>query len=370
MDRSTRWFFAVPVVLAPVAAWAGDGEVSTFDRIITVVSSVIVPLLIALLGHHLGEKRTRQEDEKVRAKSVIFIPPPPPQPKTALNWLAEIGNVAAPTSQLVAPSESRRTWMPLLVAGILVGCGAITGIVVSRLVAINDQPRPVTVAHVTPPVTGELINMFSDHGDHFVRAGSANGLTAGATIQVYDARRAWIGEGKVVELFESLAHVRVDRAGPAAVPAFATFKGGNKAEPAPAKVPVLAPPTKRAANLTPPIPSPQTTARAPAPTPAPTQVQDPALAPKGIFRGEASIASFGPSKRITLYNTGTIAWTNCDLSLPNDSHYQMERMAAGASDGISLMRFKSNGPDREVPPTWLNVKCTEGTARLTMIVKE
>ena len=326
--------------LAPRIASA-DGSPSAVDRIITIISSVVVPILLALVGHWLGAARTRKEEEKVRAKSVYL---PPPQPKTVLNWLAEVGNVAAPTSQLIAPSSGRRAWMPIAVTGALIGIGVITGVLVARLVASKD-PAPVA-APAAAAVPGVSFKMFLDRGDHFVRAGTAEGLAVGTAIKVLDAGGAVTGQGLVVEVWEHVARVSVDPVPAAGAVLHASFVPNA---PVAAAVPKPTPPAVKA-------PKPVTG----------TAVAAPALAAAAGLRGVVSIGGFGPAKRLTITNTGTTNWTRCELRLPTNKRYLLDSLAAGAVDGVMLIKFAQDGVEHDAELTWVNVTCAEGTARINV----
>jgi hypothetical protein len=92
-------------------------------------------------------------------------------------------------------------------------------------------------------------------------------------------------------------------------------------------------------------------AEAPAPAPA-------ASAPKGpALQSRAERNALG---RITIYNDGKADWTECQLRLPDQSHYQLGLLAAGNHDGVMSIKFTKNP---EPPLDHVVVHCDEGQTR-------
>jgi hypothetical protein len=92
----------------------------------------------------------------------------------------------------------------------------------------------------------------------------------------------------------------------------------------------------------------------------------PGAAPAAL-KGDASMGGFGPARRIWVQNNGSGTWSSCDLRLPNNKRYRMTApLGPGQGDGIMLMKFVQDGVEHDVDLTWLDVKCNEGSVRLTL----
>jgi serine/threonine-protein kinase len=221
-------------------------------------------------------------------------------------------------------------------------------------------PPPEPVKAETPPaepapsyelVTVEKVyEVIEDQGAHLLRAGSADGVDMGIEVQMVgpaqaDGRRPMYGTALVVELRgERLARLRPDKAPPAGGAVFASFTPEPSKEPEKPRTATAQRPPKRN------TPSGAKTPAEPAAPPPPPPLQ-----------GRAEIGGFG--KRLTVYNRGSFPWTKCELRLPSNQRYMLDRLKAGDQEGIMLFKFKQDGVARDLPNESVTVTCAEGTGK-------
>ena len=205
--------------------------------------------------------------------------------------------------------------------------------------------------------------VFTDHGQLFVREGERAGLRVGTVVELFDARGMGLGRARVSETYEALAKLEADP-GQAKVARRARF--GLISEP-PLVGAEGAVVTQR--------PTPEQLDREPTPPPDAPPVQGDVVAERaevgpsldggaagGLF-GEASVAGLGPMKRITVYNRSKLDWHRCEVRLPNNRRFKLGNLQAESSEGILWFRFEADGEERDVPLDSVTVRCSEGAGR-------
>lgn len=195
--------------------------------------------------------------------------------------------------------------------------------------------------HANPNV----VDMFVDKGDTFIKAGKKQGLKVGSDVTVLgdrigdtDEYRS-AGTATVMEVFDSISrvalddeakkhkeakHVRIGSAGGSGGSKGAAKGSTTKAEPAAA------------------------------------------AEEGGGLKGTAKIIGFGPARQITVHNNGTTNWSNCELRLPTNKRYMMAALKAGDQESIVLPRFSQDGVELDKPLDHLMVKCDQGSASFPM----
>lgn len=197
--------------------------------------------------------------------------------------------------------------------------GAIVALVLVGLVAAPVPALAQDAAREGP----KLVDIFVDRGDTFIRAGTAQGLKVGDSVPILGAKigdteeRRVVGSAAVLEVWKTIARVNLDAA--------ARGAEGEKfaqvgAEPA------------RSTGL----------------------------------RGRASASGVAKLRRITIYNDSGTTWRNCDVRLPNNKRYVLSQLAPRSSEGIMLFRFNQDGVERDLPTTYVDVKCSNGEARFPL----
>ncbi len=200
--------------------------------------------------------------------------------------------------------------------------GVAGAIAALAMVSLFAMPQPA-LAQDAAKDGPRLVDLFVDRGDTFIRAGSAQGLKVGDSVPILGAKignteeRRVIGSAAVLEVWKTIARVNLD--------AGAKGAEGEKfaqvgAEPA------------RATGL----------------------------------RGRASASGVAKLRRITIYNDSGSTWRNCDVRLPNNKRYVLSQLAPRSSEGIMLFRFNQDGVERDVPTTYVDVKCSNGEARFPL----
>ncbi|HZI09493.1 MAG TPA: hypothetical protein VE153_03820, partial [Myxococcus sp.] len=216
-----------------------------------------------------------------------------------------------------------------------------------------EEPAP-TYERVT---VDKVYEVLEDRGDHYLRAGGADGVGLGTEVRLLglaesDGRRPLYGEAVVMELKgERLARLRPDKRPPAGSALFASFT------PEPPKDKPR--PTPRRQELR--------TAREPAaPTPV-AAAQPVAAAPEPPpLQGRADVSGFGPVRRVIIYNREQRPWTRCELRLPNNRRFSLDKLAAGDQLAIALVKFRQDGPGQDLPLTWVSITCEQGRAKLSL----
>lgn len=87
------------------------------------------------------------------------------------------------------------------------------------------------------------------------------------------------------------------------------------------------------------------------------------LAAKGALKGRAAIGGIGPVQRITIFNDGTVNWSNCELRLPTNKHYKMAALRGNDQEGIMITRFTQDGTELDKPLDAISIKCDQGQAK-------
>jgi serine/threonine-protein kinase len=226
---------------------------------------------------------------------------------------------------------------------------------------VKAEPPPAEPPPAEPPpayarvtVDGKVYEVMEDRGEHYLRAGRADGIVMGTEVQMVgppesDGRRPLYGVAVVMELKgERLARLRPDKSPPAGSTLFASFTPEPKAKDKPR-------PSRREPART---PSPT----APA-TPPPPVVAEPEPEP---LRGKAELSGFGPVRRVIVYNREQRPWTKCELRLPNNKRYLLDKLDAGDQNAIAMVKFRQDGVERDLELKSLTVTCAEGTARFKM----
>ena len=177
-----------------------------------------------------------------------------------------------------------------------------------------------------------VVEVFKDKGDMFLRAGTNKGLKVGSEVVILgekigdtDEYRT-AGKASVLEVWETLARISPDE------------EAKKLKEIKVAKVGSSTP--VAAAN----------------PPPAQT------AAPAGGLKGHAQIGGIGPAKRISIYNDSTVGWTNCEIRLPNNKRYKFAAMKAGENDGIMIVKFAQDGIELDRPLDSVSVRCDQGSS--------
>jgi eukaryotic-like serine/threonine-protein kinase len=198
------------------------------------------------------------------------------------------------------------------------------------LVALDALAQPNTTVEV-----------FSDKGKAFIRAGSDQGLTVGMSVAIVGEKmdsagqRRTVGTATIMEVWPAMSRVSLDDAARAAQ--------GKKL----ARIVSVGEPS-----------------RVPA--------ADPWVAFAGdggaeVLKGHAALAGAGPeiAHKMVIYNDDARPWTNCELRLPDNKRYLLRRLRAGDSETIMLFHFDQDGPAYDRPIDSVMVRCSEGWARLT-----
>jgi hypothetical protein len=176
--------------------------------------------------------------------------------------------------------------------------------------ASAEPPAPEPALAYALVTVDTVYEVMEDRGEHYLRAGSANGVDMGTEVQVVgpaagDGRRPLYGTAVVMELkSERMARVRLDKAPPEGSTLFASFT-----PPPPKETP------RATARRQEPRAAPAPAARARVDIAAPVAIAESEPPP---LQGRVELGGFGPMKRLTLYNREQRAWTHCDLRLPNN----------------------------------------------------
>jgi hypothetical protein len=185
---------------------------------------------------------------------------------------------------------------------------------------------------VTALADADVAEVFVDKGNTYVRAGTDQGVQVGTSLTIVGpasgkaAERKTLGTASVLEVFASLARVSLDRAAKAAPgDKYAQLRVKGSVRPASA--------TNTGEN--------------------------------GGLKGHASMAGVGPeaAHKIVLYNDGDTPWSHCELRLPNNKRFVIERLRAGDSESVMLFKFNQDGTEYDRPLDSLSVKCDEGQAK-------
>jgi hypothetical protein len=169
----------------------------------------------------------------------------------------------------------------------------------------------------------EVVDVFPDKGSTYVRAGTNRHLKVGAEVKMLadDAGSQVVGKGTVMEVWEKMARVSLDETAQKANPKFAWIAHS---------------------------------------APAHSAAHKGASAPTGPeLKGHSERATMG--SRIVVFNDGETLWTQCELRLPDESHYTLEHLAPHVSEGIIAIKFMKDSEPTPVIDR-VQVKCDEGTS--------
>jgi hypothetical protein len=234
-------------------------------------------------------------------------------------------------------------------------------------------PSLLAVVTILSPVAAraeDVSEIFLDHKETFVRAGTKQGLEKGSEVVVVgkpnaSGARAKLGTAVVMDVFPAMSRLSLDKASAAAkgdryvvVPSSAPAvviaeKVAEKPAEKPVPVAKAAPEKPEDLDRTPNFHKPE------------NDGYEQAKPPEKKLKGRASSIGFGPVRRIRLQNENAFAWTKCELRLANNKHYLMDHLGAGEDDGIALPRFVQDGTERDVEINNVTVKCAEGSATFT-----
>ncbi len=230
------------------------------------------------------------------------------------------------------------------------------------VVPVASNPPPVVAVRTGPRRKVEVkkaYEIFVDRGEHFLRAGTAEGLVVGARVQVvgpaHGKKRELIGEATAMEVWPHLARLALDPGvGDPKEVLFGAFD--------PRARPVRAAAVARDPSPPPAEPEkqpPVAAAVVPEERPEPVKPEPP---PVKALRGRAYWSGLGPLKRVNLQNSDSFEWTRCEVRLPTNQRYVFDAIPAGESDGTLLRKFNQDGVERDVDIDRLTVKCVEGSA--------
>jgi hypothetical protein len=196
---------------------------------------------------------------------------------------------------------------------------------------------------LSAPCLAEDIELFTDRGETYVRAGEGSGLQRGVSIDVVTKAGKKIGTAMVMETWPALARVNLDEAA--------------RTEKSAVKYAVVVAPKPPAPSPPPPPPS------SPAPTSDKrTPLGPPSAGPQpGGLKGRAVYGGAGPWTALQVINESDIDWTQCRITLvPMKSSYNL--LVLHARDHELIGRSNFTNPDFSGDPTSAQVICREGSA--------
>jgi hypothetical protein len=178
----------------------------------------------------------------------------------------------------------------------------------------------------------EIVKVFSDKGNFFLRSDKKNPVAVGTEVQMFTdaAGTKEAGTAIVMELTGALARITLDEDATKANARFAKIAGGAAAGGGAAKADAK-----------------------PAAEKAPSGASGPAL--KGRL-------SNGPI-RVTINNDSDVSWTDCQLRFDDGRTYELGDMASNSEDTVITLKFKS--PPKPPPPLYdhVLVTCDEGETK-------
>ncbi|HZI13930.1 MAG TPA: hypothetical protein VE153_26415 [Myxococcus sp.] len=200
--------------------------------------------------------------------------------------------------------------------------GATAALVLVSLAAMPLSAMAQDAAKEGP----KMVGLFVDRGDTFIRAGTAQGIKVGDSVPILGDKignteeRRVVGSAAVLEVWRTIARVNLDEK--------ARSTEGEKF----AQVGADTATSKVSTSL----------------------------------RGRASASGVAKLRRITVYNDSGVTWRNCDVRLPNNKRYILAQLAPRSSEGIMLFRFNQDGVERDIPTTYVDVRCSNGEARFPL----
>ena len=186
------------------------------------------------------------------------------------------------------------------------------------------------------------VELFTDKGETYVRAGSDSGLSRGTALTVVTKDGKKLGSVMVMETWPQLARVSLDEAARA-------DKTPNKYVSLPNKAP-------------PPPP-----AAAPPPPPPPAATDKPAEKAEagGPLKGYARYWGAGPWTVLQVFNENEFNWHDCKVTMvPMIATYRMPLLRAGDHEAIGKSNFSRT--DFSDNPSSVSLSCKEGPATLQM----
>lgn len=199
------------------------------------------------------------------------------------------------------------------------------------------------------PALAQEVELFTDRGETYVRAGTDQGLQRGSAVTVVAKGGKKLGTATVMETWAALSRVNLDEAARAdKTPSkYVSFAPAKAAAPEP-----VAPPP-------PPPPADADGKRKPLPSPPPPEAN---AAPQGL-KGFAKYGGAGPWTALQVFNENTFDWTSCTITmLPMKASYRMKFLRAGDHEMIGRSNFTNR--DYEGDPTSFRAECQQGQATL------
>lgn len=206
------------------------------------------------------------------------------------------------------------------------------------------------------------VELFVDKGDTFVKAGSQHGVQVGAEVTILGDKiatteeRRRVGVGTVMEVWPTLCRLALDDAAKADKTAkrYIALNNGKVVTGAPVKAD--AKPAKGEARGD---------GKKPLAVPPPPPNSAAASAGGGLS-GHATFGGAGPWKILRIHNDGDGSWSSCRLALmPGNRVYKMPRLRGHDQETVALSNFVWQGPEIDVDHTWVDVQCSEGSAKFT-----
>ncbi len=199
----------------------------------------------------------------------------------------------------------------------------------------------------------DVVDVFVDKGDTFIRAGSAHGVRVGMNLAIVGpaaeggTERPSLGHASVMQVWEGIARVSLDST--------AQASAGARFARLPSKASVNRPP--RAPKAPPAVAQPTQPAEPRGPTRAPAGAGS---TPAAVLVGEAHIRF---PKRVAILNKSDIAWTGCSLTLNDGRQYSGFHVGPWRDDTVRIGAFI---PDLDEVPTFVDVRCAQGSARFVI----
>ena len=193
------------------------------------------------------------------------------------------------------------------------------------------------------------VEVFSDREQTYVRAGTAQGVQVGQSLEVVSKDGKAIGSAVTLEVWEALARVKLDEPAEKFTGTKRVLLGGAGQEAAI---------SERAGE-----PKPE------AAEDADDEEDDSKPVAARDLRGRASVIGIWQGKRLTVENASRTDWHHCRLRLPDQRRYELGDLAHHDSEHVMLFRFEGgNGPfsTSDKPLDSVLVKCDEGSARLRL----
>ncbi|MHB8876141.1 MAG: hypothetical protein ACYC8T_20825 [Myxococcaceae bacterium] len=183
-----------------------------------------------------------------------------------------------------------------------------------------------------------VVEVFADRGDVFMKAGSKSGLAVGNNVTIYGdkigdtSERRRIGTATVMEVWDTLARINLDGAAKADGAA-AKFAAAGQAKPAAQAAAAKASGGKA----------------------------------EGALRGYVTFKGFARWKILKLYNQTGFDWTGCTLRMNDGRSYKLAKLKKNDAESIANSNFVAPGPEKDSDPTSVQVTCTEGSARFAFV---